>query len=239
MQNKLLTLYQNVLNDLIFKIESNELKINAKLPSEQQLGVKYGVSRITIRRALQELETRGYIVKKQGLGSFVADTVADIEMFQNIDIEMAINKMNLTAKVKLISFDLIADGKTFDRERKLLNLSADEYFYHMKYGYYGDGELMAVQKLTLNFNYFPLIKVSEVKDKVAYPMLAKKYGFQQINFLQETSSGVVSKHDRTKLEIKSGSPFVRIEKKGIVDNQIVLFDEMFLIESLPMYLINN
>ena len=43
------------------------------LPSEQELGVLYGVSRITVRRALQELSDEAAVVKRPGRGTFVAD----------------------------------------------------------------------------------------------------------------------------------------------------------------------
>ncbi|MBM6441919.1 GntR family transcriptional regulator, partial [Lacticaseibacillus rhamnosus] len=44
-------LYQNMINDLIHKIEGGKLQQDAKLPSEADLGDSYTVSRITVRRA--------------------------------------------------------------------------------------------------------------------------------------------------------------------------------------------
>ena len=55
------------------QIETGALLENDQLPSENQLGQRFGVSRITVRRALQTLESEGLIFRRQGLGSFVAD----------------------------------------------------------------------------------------------------------------------------------------------------------------------
>ncbi len=41
------------------------------LPTEQTLGDQFGVSRITVRRALADLAEQGYIERRQGVGSFV------------------------------------------------------------------------------------------------------------------------------------------------------------------------
>lgn len=41
------------------------------LPTEQSLCDQFGVSRITVRRALADLADRGYIERRQGVGSFV------------------------------------------------------------------------------------------------------------------------------------------------------------------------
>ena len=43
------------------------------LPTEQTLCEQFGVSRITVRRALSDLAERGYIERRQGVGSFVRE----------------------------------------------------------------------------------------------------------------------------------------------------------------------
>lgn len=44
-----------------------------RIPSEDKLNGLYGVSRITIRRALQELVNEGYLVKCPGKGTYVSE----------------------------------------------------------------------------------------------------------------------------------------------------------------------
>ena len=43
------------------------------LPTEQTLCDQFGVSRITVRRALADLAEQGYIERRQGVGSFVRE----------------------------------------------------------------------------------------------------------------------------------------------------------------------
>src|SRR6516165_9973396 len=43
------------------------------LPTEQTLCEQFGVSRITVRRALADLAQQGYIERRQGVGSFVRE----------------------------------------------------------------------------------------------------------------------------------------------------------------------
>ena len=63
--------YKWVAERLELMIEKNIQNGIHKLPSEQELCTKYHVSRQTIRMALGLLEEKGFIVRKQGSGSFL------------------------------------------------------------------------------------------------------------------------------------------------------------------------
>ncbi|RKX79097.1 MAG: GntR family transcriptional regulator [Spirochaetes bacterium] len=54
------------------KIESGEYKPGDLIPTERELQEKYGVSRITVRNAIEGLVFEDLLVKKQGLGTMVA-----------------------------------------------------------------------------------------------------------------------------------------------------------------------
>ena len=63
-------LYQQVKDDIRAAIESGKYKTNEKIPPEPELSAEYSVSRITVRRAVEELCAEGYLVKMQGRGTF-------------------------------------------------------------------------------------------------------------------------------------------------------------------------
>lgn len=64
-------LYQQIFNDLREQILSKERAIDSQLPTEKELSEQYNVSRITSKRALNELEQEGLIYRVRGKGSFV------------------------------------------------------------------------------------------------------------------------------------------------------------------------
>ncbi|MEP3112792.1 GntR family transcriptional regulator [Nisaea sp.] len=75
-------LYKTVIGTLIDRIISGELVPGAMLPSEHDLGTELGVSQGTARKALEELERRGIIKRRQGVGSFVAVRTPENALFQ-------------------------------------------------------------------------------------------------------------------------------------------------------------
>lgn len=66
-----MTKYEEIQNSIIDKIERGLYKADDKIPSESELIKEWGVSRITVTKALTELMLCGYIYRVQGKGSFV------------------------------------------------------------------------------------------------------------------------------------------------------------------------
>ena len=65
------SLHQKVKDDLLARIQSGQLPPGAAMPTEAALCREYGVSRITVRRAMAELVTRRLVTRRRGVGSFV------------------------------------------------------------------------------------------------------------------------------------------------------------------------
>ena len=69
--NKSAPLYQQIYEDIKSAIKDGVYKVDEKIPSEAELSEEYGVSRITVRRAIEDLCADGYLTKMQGRGTFV------------------------------------------------------------------------------------------------------------------------------------------------------------------------
>lgn len=65
--------YMAVADHIAGRIAAGELSPGARLPSERDLAVEYGVAYMTVRRAAEELRTRGLIVTVHGRGTYVAE----------------------------------------------------------------------------------------------------------------------------------------------------------------------
>lgn len=65
-------LYIQVMRLLVDEIGRGTWAIGDRIPSEAELGVRYAVSKITIRQALTNLTADGYLARVQGKGTFVA-----------------------------------------------------------------------------------------------------------------------------------------------------------------------
>ena len=65
-------LHTQIADHLAREIGRGELAPGQQLESEHAIGERFGVSRITVRQALQKLADQGLVVRKQGKGTYVS-----------------------------------------------------------------------------------------------------------------------------------------------------------------------
>ena len=99
-------IYEQIKNAIINQIMNDELSTDEALPSIRSLAQDIKISIMTIKKAYDELESEGYIVSRQGKGTFVAPKNSELVKEQaQKDIEKYLEKMIDIAKNFNISKD--------------------------------------------------------------------------------------------------------------------------------------
>ena len=78
------SLYEVIYDDLLEQIKQGKYTQGSKLPSEKELADSYQVSRITSKRALEQLAEEDFIVRMPGKGSFVKEEAVSKEQRQDM-----------------------------------------------------------------------------------------------------------------------------------------------------------
>jgi DNA-binding GntR family transcriptional regulator len=100
-----ITQYQRLYTQLKSQIQSGHYKEGDLLPSENELGARHHIARMTVRRALTELSNEGYILKVKGKGSIVSATRKSLGLLsvkgfsEVVGAEHAVRTMVLRAPV--------------------------------------------------------------------------------------------------------------------------------------------
>lgn len=76
-------LYMSIRKYLLEIIENNKHIPDFKLPSENQLALKFNASRITAKNAILSLEKDGLIYRRQGKGTFIAPKASEFELLKS------------------------------------------------------------------------------------------------------------------------------------------------------------
>jgi GntR family transcriptional regulator len=96
------SLYGIVYDQLVAKITSGEWKTGDQIPPELELCKFYDVSRITVRRALDEMMQKNLIRREIGKGTFVESSVLLSPRQQIYSFTNEIIRMGFTPGVKLL-----------------------------------------------------------------------------------------------------------------------------------------
>jgi len=71
-RNSAVALYMQIAEIIRAEIDAGAFALDSKLPAESELTRRFGVSRVTVRQAIAQLLAEGYVVSKQGKGTFVS-----------------------------------------------------------------------------------------------------------------------------------------------------------------------
>lgn len=230
-------LYHQLISEIIKRIESGELKRGEKLPSEKELGALTGVSRITVRKALKELEKKGYIETLQGKGSFVSKKLFGQIEFEFIDIMQAIASMGKKPSIRLLSFQLIVDGSK-KHITNLFEVGKDTYIYSIEQLFYAGNAPICYLQTYLLFERFPMISCKELEQKQLQPFLAQKYGLKDAVFDKSYSAGFLGR-DHPYLVATQGNSYTLIETFGKEHGKIIYYSVGQAIGTLPAYLVSK
>jgi len=118
------TISDLVFNDIIDKISSSEWRSGYKLPSENDLAKAFGVSRNSVRSALQRLVALGIIESRNGEGSFVRAYSADAVMKPLVSVialnaNEIIDLLEFRKGIEIASCELAAQRRTDEEIARL------------------------------------------------------------------------------------------------------------------------
>jgi GntR family transcriptional regulator of arabinose operon len=90
MQNENQLKYMDIYKHFLGMIRSGVIRSNTKLPTESKIAEQFKVSRITVIRALKQLQAEGYIRRVQGSGSFVQDQAPQATGLKVVSLVMSL-----------------------------------------------------------------------------------------------------------------------------------------------------
>lgn len=103
-----LALYQQIKDHIARKIQDGSWKAGDRLPSENDLVMQFGMSRMTVNRALRELAEQGRIVRVAGVGSFVAEDKPQSTLLQIANLASEIRQRGHDYRCKVLTVERVS-----------------------------------------------------------------------------------------------------------------------------------
>jgi len=199
-------LYRQIVNKIEEMIESGRLKPHDRLPSETSLSKALGVSRMTVRKAFEELERLGWIYRKVSLGSFVSS--GKIEQSPTLLIGFAKKMEMLGYKVitRVVSKRIIYPPKHI---QKLLELGGKDNVYEIirLRGVESD-EKLVLQKTYMPVKLFPGLLEKNLTMSLTNVM--RSYGFEILSYWAAIEPVIPTEEEARLLTVDPKKPLLLI-----------------------------
>lgn len=200
-------LYDQLVDLLKEKIKL-EMKPNQILPSERELSTRYGLSRTTVRLALQELEKMGYIYRQHGKGTFVSDLSKQITNLSGAySFTEQMLSLGRVPTTKVFEFSLLEANKFLGTQ---LQLSIGDPVFKLKRLRLSDGQPMMVERTYLPVKKFIHLTRDQVEEKPLYTIFEEDFK-QTIQVAEEEFfASIARKKDADLLGILEGAPVLHL-----------------------------
>jgi len=213
-------LYQQLQRALRDAIAGNRLAADEALPPERDIAEEFGVSRITVRKALDALVAEGLLNRRQGAGTFVAARVEKNFSKLSSFSEDMISRGRRPESVWLSR----SVGAVTPEESLTLGLSPGAQIYRFNRIRYADGSPMALEYSTVPG--FSLPSENAVEESL-YEAL-DKHGSRPARALQRLRAVLFTAERARLLGVPDGSPGLLIERRGFLrDGRPVEFTQSY------------
>jgi GntR family transcriptional regulator len=175
------------------------------IPSESELQEEYNVSRITIRRAIQELVQEGHLYTRQGRGTFVSRPKVSQELNLITSWAETMAAMGMRPETKRIEYFVEPAPVNIAR---LLNIPIGDKVYRIERLRYADGEPTCIMTNYLSPAVVPGLLDKGLKSESLYETLEKHYSIV-LSRAEETVEAKAAKASEAELlNIKRGAPLL-------------------------------
>lgn len=111
--------YVHVKEDIRRKILSKEWVDGCRIPVEAEFCEMYGVSRITVRKALEELQAEGYLEKIQGKGTYVCNPMVEQRLSKFYSFNEELRQRGMKEQAEVIELSTINADEEMSRHLQI------------------------------------------------------------------------------------------------------------------------
>lgn len=212
-RNNYKPLYLQLAQQIFMRIRSGEYQPGEKLPPELELSKQLGVSRITIRQAMENLIDKGCIYREQGRGTYIAQPLMqNVRGFTSFTEDMRSRGLQTTSKV--LWKELAPAGEDVCKK---MNISQTEKVIRLKRLRFVEGIPWAIQISTLISSVFPGLEKEDLNGSL-FSVLREKYHVYPTWTEAKVMARIADTEETNLLDISENSAVLVVEGLSFTDS---------------------
>lgn len=203
--------YKRVADEITQRINDGVYAPKTILPDQKSLAKEFGVSRLTVKKALDGLERAGLIYKQSGLGTVVLGTIpikseqdAVADCFTGLQKQLG--KENVTSKI--IKFNVQFPDEEL---QKYLDIKANEPVYEIIRLRVYKGQPYVLEHTFMPIKLIPNLSEKILEDSI-YTYIHKKLKLKFGGAYRKIKAVKADKYDIEYLEAKKDDPLLELEQ---------------------------
>ena len=202
------TRYYQLREHMAQKIASREWKPGQKIPSETELCEIYGVSRITVRKAVEDLVRLGRLIKQQGKGTFVTNVSMEHKLTKFYSFSEELKQSGMTENVQVLSF--VVDTAT-EIVREKLSLQQQAQVFILKRLRMANEMPYTVEFSHIPYSMCPNLTGESIAENGLYNSMRALNVYPE-RIVEKLRAIAVGKTDASLMKIKPNSPAILLER---------------------------
>jgi len=211
-----LPIYAKLKQAISLKISSGEWQTNQRIPSESEVVKALGVSRMTVNRALRELTAEGYLVRHQGLGTFVAEKKAHSALFDVHNIAEEIAARGHKHRSELL---VLESAKATMEEAMTLGVRTNHGIFRSVVLHFENGLPIQIEERVVNATLAPEYDKQDFAKHTSYEYLMSAAPMTEGEHLVEAILPNAIECER--LQIQATEPCLQIKRRTWAGDDIV------------------
>ena len=191
------------------RLAAGEYAAHDQLPSEHDLGELFGVSRITVRRALGTLENEGLIYRRQGLGSFAAPPKLPQGLVRLTDFAQDMERAGLAATSRVLFH---GQSPAPPPAAAALNVAEGALVVRLDRLRLGNGDPIAVDRTWLPPFYAQFLDGRNLAEETIYGILERDYDIPVVRARYRIEATVAGPEEAGALEVPEGAALLLLER---------------------------
>ena len=184
------------------------LAVGDAIPSERQLSSDLGVSRLTVRAALDDLVREGLLIRRRGSGTFVSEPKIAQELTMTSFTE-DMRRRGMVPASRTLDLRVVPAGAHLGR---LLRVSPSEAVVVITRLRLADRETMAIETLHVRESLIPGLTASDLEEQSFYELLEERYGVVIASGIQTIEPTVTNEDESAALGVPLHSPAFLFER---------------------------
>mgnify|MGYP006287701503 CR=1 FL=1 len=191
-------------------VQRKKLGVGDLLPSETELAARFGVNRMTVRKALNKLVVEGMVVREQGRGTFLV-AESPREFVYNLEVATGffsdMQRYGVTPRLELLRAEVVqAEEKT----ARLLDLGSEGRVIALQYLFFGNDEPVMIEQSYLPYPEFEELLSFDL-NRLRYPLLKENYNIIPSQADQSFGAVLTDKREQSLFRASSPLPCLLLE----------------------------